>query len=96
MSAQTKMRSPDRILVLEPIDGKQHPTGLVDKSLFKAEGGNKLHAVMDPESCLWSFKYEMGAVPPALKGNWTGFKALKKYADNYYNGRNIRITEVKD
>lgn len=99
ISPESKMRSPDRILKLEVIDGKKalSSTGLVDPRLFKdGEDGNKLHAVMDTETCLWSFKYDKGAVPPALKGTYTGFKALKKFADYYFNQRNIRITEVKD
>jgi hypothetical protein len=93
------MRSADRILKLEIVDGKKplNSMGMVDPRLFKdGEDGNKLHAIMDPETCLWSFKYEKGIVPPALKGTYTGFKALKKHADNYFETRNIRITEVKD
>ncbi len=97
ISPESKMRSPDRILKLQVIDGKKSLTsaGVVDTSLFK-EDGNKLHAVMDQETCLWTFKYEKGALPPALKGNFTGFKALRKYADQYFLQRNISITEVKD
>lgn len=98
MSAQSKMRAPDRILILEPIEGKPlNSSGIIDKNLFKdGENSNKLHAVMDQESCLWSLRYEKGAIPPALKGTWTGFKMLKKYADNYFGQRNIAITEVRD
>lgn len=93
-----KTSSPDRILFLEPIDGKPLDTrGIVDPRLFKTgEDGNKLHAIMDTETCLWSFRYEKGIVPPALKGTFTGFRALKKHADEYFLQRNIRITEVKD
>jgi hypothetical protein len=93
------MRASDRVLKLEVIDGKKplSSTGIVDPRLFKdGEDGNKLHAVMDPETCLWAFKYEKGSIPPALKGTYTGFKALKKHADLYFESRNIRITEVKD
>lgn len=100
ISPESAFSAPDRILVLEPIDGKKalSSTGLVDPRLFKeGEDGNKLHAVMDMETCLWSLKYEKGAVPPVLKDQrFTGFKALKKYTEDYFAKRNIRITEVKD
>ena len=87
----------DRILKLEVIDGKKPLTsiGTVDPRLFKdGEDANRLHAVMDPETCLWSFKYEKGGLPPALKGQFTGFKALKKHADAYFVQRNVKVTEV--
>jgi hypothetical protein len=99
ISPESKMRSSDRVLKLEIMEGKKamSSTGIIDPRLFKdGEDGNQLHAVMDPETCMWSFKYEKGAVPPALKGVFTGFKALKKHAENYFEGRNIKITEVKD
>jgi hypothetical protein len=91
------MQAPDRILILEPVDGKPLDTrGIVDPRLFKdGEGGNKLHAVMDSETTLWTFKYEKGTVPPALKGSFTGFRALKKHADEYFKQRNIKISEVR-
>lgn len=99
ISPESKMRASDRVLVLEVIDGKKplSSTGLVDIRLFKeGDEGNKLHAVMDPETCMWTFKYEKGILPPALKGQYTGFKALKKHAEGYFEQRNIRIKEVKD
>jgi hypothetical protein len=99
ISPESKMRSPDRILKLEPMEGKKtlNSMGIVDPRLFKdGEDGNQLHAVMDIDSCLWSFRYEKGSVPPALKGTFTGFRALKKYAEEYFTLRNIKITEVKD
>jgi len=96
ISPESKMRSPDRILVLKPIDGKKplNTSGVADPRLFNGE--NKLHAVMDEQSCLWKLKYDMGIVPEAMKGTFTGFKALKKFADEYYGRRNIQIVEVKD
>lgn len=96
-SGESKMRSPDRILLLELMEGKTGKTalGAIDPSLFK-EDGNRLHCVMNPETCLWTFHYEKGNVPPALKGTWTGFRAAKKYAENYFHHRNVKITEVKD
>lgn len=100
VSPESVMKAPDRVLVLEPMEGKKalSSTGLVDPRLFKeGEEGNRLHAVMDMETCLWSFKYDKGAVPPYLKEQkFTGFKALKKCADDYFTKRNIRIREVKE
>lgn len=99
ISAESKPLSPDRTLKLEIIDGKKavSSTGVVDPSLFKdGEDANTLNAVMDPETCLWSFKYKRGAIPPGLRGNFTGFSAAKKYADSYFFHRNIKVTEVKE
>lgn len=96
ISPESKMKSPDRVLVLSVIEGKKpmSTTGAADPRLFTGE--NKLHAIMDPETTLWRFKYDMGIVPEPLKGTFTGFRALKKFADEYYHRRNIVITEVKD
>src|SRR6266403_2955136 len=97
ISAEAKPLHPDRTLRLEIIEGKKamNSTGDVDPTLFK-EDGNKLRVVMDPETCLWTFKYKSGNIPPALRGNFTGFSAAKKYADNYFFHRNIKVTEVKE
>lgn len=92
------MASPDRVFVIEQIDKKKplNTIGLVDPRLFKdGEEGNKLHAVMDEHSCLWTMKYEKGGIPDGLKGQFTGFKALKKFAEEYFAKRNIKITEVR-
>lgn len=98
-SVESKMRSADRILMLEEIPGKEARAGttkgIIDPTLFK-EGGNRLHCVMEPETCLWTFKYEAGMIPPMLKGHWTGFRAAKKHAEEYFYTRNIRVSEVKD
>lgn len=100
-SPESKMRSPDRILNIEVIDGKKARTssGLIDPSLFKDNGDkerNRLHVVMDLQTSLWSMHYEKGNVPPALQGRYTGFKQAKEHADRYFENRNIRITEVLD
>src|SRR5882672_11382398 len=95
-SLESKMRAPDRVLVLEPIEGldPKRNTGLVDTSLFT--GTNKLHAKMDPATTLWSFQYERGILPEPLKAKFTKFSILLKYADDYFKKRNIQIKEVKD
>lgn len=95
-SPESKMRSPDRVLVLKVIEGRKplSTSGVADPRIFTGE--NKLHAIMDLETCLWRFKYDMGIVPEPLKGNFTSFTALKKFAIGYFNKRNIEIVEVKD
>ena len=96
ISPESKMRSPDRILVLKVKDGQNPRTskGVIDTRLFTGE--NKLHAVMDQQTTLWTLKYEQGGVPVPLQCSFTSFKALKAHADAYFNTRNIEITEVKD
>lgn len=96
ISPESQMRSPDRVIVLKTLDDKKPLTskGMVDSRLFTGE--NKLHAVMDMQSCLWRLKYEQGAIPPGLKGNFTSFKALLQHAREYFSTRNIEIIEVKD
>jgi len=89
-------RADERILVLQLIDGKApiSTMGLIDKRLFNGE--DNLHAVMNPIDCLWSFKYSTGMLPGPLKQKFTSFAALKKFADGYFNKRNLLITEVKN
>jgi hypothetical protein len=87
--------SNDIILVLKAKEGATKDSlGMTDNRMFTGE--NKLHAIMDTQSTLWHLQYEQGALPPALKGQWTGFKQLHKYATDYYNKRNVEITEVID
>ncbi len=95
-SSESKMRSPDRILELEVIDGKSPRTnmGMTDVSLFT--GDNKLHAKMDNETTLWGLQYEKGVVPEPLKQKFTSFKTLKRFAEDYFLKRNVRIKEIKD
>ena len=91
-----KMAKTDRLIALSVIDGKQpmSSTGLVDTRLFSGE--NKLHAIKDPQTCMWAFKYEQGGLPPALKSQrFTSFNALIKYAGDYFRKRNIEIKEVE-
>ena len=91
-----KQRSPNRILVLRPKEGTKvlSSTGLTDPRLFKDE--NRLHAIMDEQSCLWRMKYEQGLIPPELRQAYTSFSLLKRHAERYYNARNIEIKEVQD
>jgi hypothetical protein len=96
ISPESKMSSPDRVLVLKPIEGKKplNNSGVADPKIFTGE--NKLHAIMDPLTCLWRLKYDNGVIPEGLKGNFTNFTALKKFAEAFYIKRNIEIVEVKN
>lgn len=80
----------DRVLLLEPIDGKPLSSkGVVDPRLFTGE--NKLHAIRTDNDQLWSFKYEAGAVPEPLKDKFTSFSKLLKHAEVYFSTRNVRV-----
>lgn len=81
-----KMRSEDRILVLEAI-GEQ-------KSLIDTT--QELHAIRGPFDNLWRLKYKHGIVPPALKQGFTSFPRLLDYTKAYFGTRNIKIKEVID
>jgi hypothetical protein len=97
ISLETKTQPGDRVLKLAIMDGKKPMSsiGTVDPSLFK-EDGNKLHIKMDPETCLWSFSYEKGKIPPALNGQFTGAKSAIKHAELYFAQRNVSVAEVID
>lgn len=90
------LRSNDRVLVLEKIEGKdaKGSTGLVDPRLIN--GANKLHVNFDEETQLWGFSYEKGGIPEDMKQRFTSFPKALEFARNYYAKRNIKITEVQD
>ena len=90
----TKMSNTDRVLILEPIDGKlpKSSIGNTDPKLFTGE--NKLHVIKDEETCHWSLKYEAGSIPESLKQTFTSFKMALKTVENYFANRNIRVKEV--
>src|SRR5688572_19840250 len=87
-----KMRSGDRIILLEPIGDAKAVTGMIDNRLFKGE--NTLHVVSDPEYSTWTFKYERGILPKPLKQTFTSFGKALKFAEDYFKKRNIRIAKV--
>jgi len=96
-TAHEHMRATDRVLSLKPIEGKAtiSSTGLIDRRLFTGE--NKLHAVQNNETTLWTFKYEKGQLPPILQNSsFTSFKSLLKFATDYFIRRNIEIKEIID
>lgn len=97
MDTATNVRSNDRVLALEVIDGMKakSSTGLLDTRLFTGE--QQLHLKMDPQTCFWSFQYSNnGVIPEPLRCKFTGFKAAMKYAEDYFKRRNIKITEIRD
>lgn len=89
-----KNHTPDRVLVLKPKEGHTAKTtgGLVDKRIFTGE--NNIHAIMDPEYGHWHVKYDSGTVPQQLQQRWTSFSKLYEFVKQYYDKRNIEITEV--
>lgn len=94
---ETNVRSTDRIITLEVMDGQKakSSTGMTDTRLFN--GGQQLRLTMDPNTCLWSFRYSNnGLLPGGLEGQFTGFKAGLKHAENYFSKRNIKISAIKD
>lgn len=95
---ESNLRKTDIILVLKPIEGKftLSSAGLVDKRLFDKENANRLHLKMDPSSSLWSFCYDLGTLPPGLKGQYTSSTRAFNHAKYYLDKRNIEITEVLD
>lgn len=88
------LRKTDRILVLERIDPKNKNNGMVDPRVFSGE--NNLHVIMDLVTGLWTFKYERGIVPGALRERFTSFLQAYNFADNYLKTKNIKIVEVRD
>lgn len=96
LQASEHNRKDDRILVLKKIEGKHTlaSSGLIDNRLFSNE--NNLHAVMDPTTCLWTFKYDSGTLPASMRGQWTSFSKLYDFAKTYFHKRNIEIVNVLD
>lgn len=91
-----KIRSTDRVAVLEVMDGEKplSSMGLTDPRLFTGE--NRLHIVKDTQRNIWAFKYEQGGVPEPLKQKFTDFGRALKHAQDYYKTRNIKIVDVID
>jgi len=81
-----KMRSEDRILVLETTGAQ---TSLIDTT-------QELHAIRGPMDNLWRLKYKHGIVPTPLKQGFTTFGRLLDYTTGYFKTRNIKIKEVVD
>jgi hypothetical protein len=88
----TKAR--DRIIRLRVKEGMKPETsqGHIDARLFKNE--NQLHAIQQ-ETGLWTLKIDHGSLPPALESKqWTNFNNLRIAVAQYYDKRNIEISEI--
>jgi len=87
--------TPNVELMLRPIEGSpKNSMGLTDRRLFTGE--NKIHLAMDPQTCLWTVKYDSGAVPEKLKGKYTKYKMLLDLTKEYFKKRNVDIVEIRD
>lgn len=89
-----KMRSDDRIFVLERTEGTKNSAGIVDNRLFT--DGNKLHAKMDPETTHWALHYEKGLIPPVLQQRFTSWNKCLDFVKTYFERRNVKIKEILD
>ena len=92
-----KMRKNERTFILEKIEGKSaiSSTGTVDNNLFT--GDNNLRAIFNPETNMWSLKYDRGILPGAFLGHaFTQFSKLKSFVEEYYKKRNIKVKEIVD
>ncbi|SRR6266550_4276661 len=94
-TVEHKMHSPERELVIRPIEGQKtlNSVGVVDTRLWK--GGNSIRALMS-DTGLWYFKQESGLLPDALKVQFTSITKLIKFAKDYFSKRNLEVVEVKD
>lgn len=92
----SKMKSDDRVLVLQVMDGKKpiSSTGNVDQRLFS--GDNNLHATYDQQTGMWSMNYEVGGLPGGLQRKFTTFPDLLTYVREYFHDRNVKIAEVRE
>jgi hypothetical protein len=91
---QTNQRSTDRIIRLKVKEGMKPESslGAIDNRLFKNE--NNLHAIRQGTG-LWTLQIEHGLLPPALEHKqWTNFGSLRRTVAEYYDKRNIEISEV--
>jgi len=91
-----KERSNDRIIYLRKIEGQKikDSLGNVDPSLF--QGGNRVHAIMDPQTCLWEIKYDKGIVPPIMKQRFTSYPKLMAFLELYFRKRGLEVEKVED
>lgn len=94
--ANQSVLSDDRIIELEAIPGEhtKSESGQVNNRLFKPDSGNNLHVVKDPQTNMWKFRFEKGAVPGGLEGMYTSFSKALVYAESYFKRRGVRIRNV--
>lgn len=87
-------RTNDRVIVLKQKEGEKalNSIGMVDKRLFT--GDNKLHAILNPETSLWSLRFEKGLLPGGLDQRFTSFSKALVAVREYYAKRNIEVSNV--
>lgn len=85
-----RMNTQDRVFSFRPKDSKKLKNDMMDPRLI--DGKNKLHAVQDAATCLWSLKYEHGQLPEALRDSrFTRFDTLQKAVEVYYGSRGYEV-----
>ena len=93
---KAKMRSDDRVLVLEATPGKnpRNTNGNIDPRLFTGE--NNLHVIYDDTSGMWKLRYDVGGLPEPLKQKFTTFNTAVDAATKYFETRNVSVVKVID
>ena len=96
IQTMNKDRKTDRIIVVKPKAGQKpmSSTGLVDPRIFTGE--NKLHAIKSEQNNLWSLKLEAGGLAEPLKQKFSNFPTLLNFVRQYFEKRNLEVTEVID
>lgn len=91
-----KMRSDDRVLVLQPMAGKtpRDVLGKVDPRLFGGE--NNLHVIYDEISGMWKLRYDLGGLPEPLKQQFTTFNTAVDAVKKYFETRNVEVASILD
>ena len=88
--------SNDRVIVLAPKAGKtaKSVSGQVDNRLFTGE--NRLHGLRDPQSGLWSLRYDHGITQQPLQQRFTTWQKTYDFVKSYFDRRDIEIKEIID
>lgn len=88
--------SNDRVIVLAPMPGKtaRAVSGQVDSRLFNGE--NRLHALRDPQTGLWSLRYDHGITQQSLQQRFTTWQKIYDFTKTYFGRRDIEIKEIID
>lgn len=91
-----KMRSDDRVLVLQPMSGKtvKDVLGKADPRLFSGE--NNLHIIYDEIKGMWKLRYDVGGLPEILKQEFTTFNTAVDAVKKYFASRNVEVVRIID
>ena len=93
---EAKVRSDDRVLVLQPMEGlkPRNVVGQVDPRLFNGE--NNLHVIYDDMTGMWKLRYDTGGLPEPLKQTFTTFNTAVDAVKKYFSTRNVEVSKVID